>query len=511
MIASKIEQNSKHILACVGFLNFDSIQPSLLEQALRDHPEYENVLPTITSDRIAFSKMREELDNYKTSNGRLLTNKGEKEDLSKWTCFTEEIQDAFSILHTIANSEGHDAEPDGVIALSKKGNVLVSSSAFLLCQKIGFDPEKIFEKHKGKIDSLSMRKAFTKFESTLSVKAIKLNNGSILIHPSLTDYVKGYIEILRKLGVDERFVNYWNISIEDDQSSIQQAYRNHTIEHLKGLEERLKENENARESTIRTEQEELKALLDIVQEFQIPDALIKEFARLDSLLTENLNRILDKHTNKTQTKTKTKKDFIQMTTRFEINTPCQIKLKRSSRPKTLFAHRFAYEHETKVIEYLDNMANKFFLDVSKYSEILIELIKDEDTKTIHQIIVATSMINTEEISIESIPDTNDAEQDDSTKAATDVIATQETTDHGLYQVETQESDIKPTTTIESEPEEDQNVEIRLTDVQNWVIKNAQIGKPAKYTDAISLFGQKTVDTAISQNLIFNFRGFLEEN
>ena len=97
------------------------------------------------------------------------------------------------------------------------------------------------------------------------------------------------------------------------------------------------------------------------------------------------------------------------------------------------------------------------------------------------------------------------------QAATDVIATQETTDHGLYQVETQESDIKPTTTIESEPEEDQNVEIRLTDVQNWVIKNAQIGKPAKYTDAISLFGQKTVDTAISQNLIFNFRGFLEEN
>jgi hypothetical protein len=83
MIA-EIKNNSQHLLLSVGFLNLPPISPSIVEKAIKENPEFEDILPQTTSDRIAFSKMRDEIDGFDTLKGRLLMNKGTKEDLAKW-------------------------------------------------------------------------------------------------------------------------------------------------------------------------------------------------------------------------------------------------------------------------------------------------------------------------------------------------------------------------------------------------------------------------------------------
>ncbi len=532
---TQLEKNSQHILLSVGFLNFPHISPDTLERVLTDFPQYEGVLPALTSNRCAFNKLKDELNGYKTPVGRLITNRGKAEELSKWTCFEEPVVDAFSILHAIASNEGHDAEPDGAIALASTGNILISTTAFLMCQKYAINPSAIFDGYRGVIDAVALRRAFVKFEKQLSVKAIKMNNGTLLIHPSLKDYVNGYLEALRALGVSKRFVSSWNIFANTDFESLKDAYVEHAANYLKGLELKLSEKQSSREATFKGDQQELKELLNLLEEYQISDTLIKEFARLDKMLDDSIAKISERHQNKGKTKQLAESKALQaerLLTSLEINKSCTIHF-QGKYPKLLKVERLSYNPLTKMLTYFLKgsyiLLDSYAIDVVAYDSLAIsyrdEVCADgEDgaTEVVYSISVCDGNMLITRRSLNE--DTTRLDAFESTLLKAEV---EDATVESFYQLDEESEEIEASkrstytsntddqTDIDNEPNEEvqtalSGVDISLKGVQAWVLGRAMEGKEAKYADAIELYGQATVDQAIDANLIFNYRGFLEE-
>lgn len=540
----QIAENSQHILLCAGFLNFDPIPPSVLAQVIQDFPNYENVLPSITSNKTAFNKLKDELNGYKTPVGRLITNRGKTDDLAKWTCFQETLSDAFSILHATTNTEGHEADPEGVIGLSNiSHNVLISTSANLMCKKYNIDPLQIFEKHRGIIDGLSLRRAFAKFESALNVKAIKMNNGTLLIHPSLKEYVDGYIQALRKLGVSEKYVSAWNIFANADFTALKNAYQDHAVAHLKTLEARLLANENTREATLKNEQQELQDLLKIVDEYQISDTIIKEFARLNKMLDENVAKLKEKQE---QAKPKSKRNATKQSTESTKNTNveiaitpfifdgiCEISLKGDNPKNLRNVYYMEYQPKSKLLEYRTTLG-EFFLELDSYSSLEIKEIKSADQENgdeevqivdLHTGAITKGKTFEDEASNEysedvdlPIESTENSfefyEADDELPIVLNAVNQSENLNDPSSDGETlddffgQHTEIPTSKTQESPALA--NTNINLKDVQKWVLERARDGREAKYDDAIAIYGQKLVDQAITENYVFNYRGFLEE-
>ncbi len=533
----KLAENSQHILLCAGFLNFDPISPSVLEQVIRDFPDYEDVLPSITSDKAAFNKLKDELDGHKTPIGRLITNRGKTEDLAKWTCFNETITDAFSILHAITSNEGHEAEPEGVIALSGVSrNVLVSVSASMMCKRYNIEPIAIFEKHRGIVDALALRRSFAKFESHLNVKAIKMNNGTLLIHPSLKDYVDGYLQALRCLGVNEKFVSAWNIFANADFNALQNAYHDHAVNHLKDLETKLIANENARESTLKNDQQDLKNLLSIVDEYGISDTLIKEFARLDKMLDDSVAKLKLKQEqakNKSKKSTKVVDDNpisisgiapIPMQV-FSWANPCEVFIK-GNLPKVFNGVVFVeYQPATKQLQYKTSLGD-FHFDLQGYTGLEVWV---KDSQEIQSVDLNTGSVNIHqriEIEIDSMADDDtelsdeqhesdvlDFYQNDDEEFSVPSTFSEENQDHVEENEEPIEDDFfgaSNNTPVIDNSREIKIVNNTLKDVQKWVLDRAKDGREAKYEDAIAIYGRGLVDQAITENYVFNYKGFLEE-
>ena len=91
------------ILFSGDFRSFEKQTFASVKNVINEHPSLVDFLPHEISDRTAFAVVKKNLDNKRTSQGKIICIKATGDDLNAWTWTHDELVDGFSLHKALPN------------------------------------------------------------------------------------------------------------------------------------------------------------------------------------------------------------------------------------------------------------------------------------------------------------------------------------------------------------------------------------------------------------------------
>ena len=359
------------ILFSGDFRSFEKQTFASVKNVINEHPSLVDYLPHEISDRTAFAVVKKNLDNKRTNQGKIICIKAKGDDLNAWTWTHDELVDGFSLHKALPNSQmGHTSDPEGAIGLTNDGRLIVSNSASLFLQKIGFDPTSIYEKAKIEASSLEMRKCFDKFVARLGVKACSLSGSTFLVQPSESELIDEYIVALRKIGVDSRFVFSLCVKMSDNIDTYKESLVWQARTFVDDLQKKLKDATRPRLASLEGNVDDVKTLLQLLRDFNISDDFIQSIVDVNDTLNKQIDAIRTKRESKEMTKLS---QYLALNSDFKIKIPCIVSLKKhAGRPTSYKINAAVYDIAMKTLAYEKTDGSYELKDISKLSSLVFK-------------------------------------------------------------------------------------------------------------------------------------------